>query len=108
MGLYASRPQRAGPRQDRRGGLDHRAGHRRGFHARVYEGMEAADARRARPCGPAPTVSAAPERDPSRSSYYVDDRFYQELAESFTDWQGADREITDAALRDEARLLLER
>lgn len=53
-------------------------------------------------------MSASRERDPSRSSYYVDDRFYQELTESFADWQGADREITDAALRDEARLLLER
>jgi 3-phenylpropionate/cinnamic acid dioxygenase small subunit len=53
-------------------------------------------------------VSAARERDPSRSSYYIDDRFYQELTESFTDWQGADREISEAALRDEARLLLER
>ena len=46
--------------------------------------------------------------DPSVSSYYVNDAFYRELVESFTDWQGDDRIVDDAAERDRFRLLLER
>jgi 3-phenylpropionate/cinnamic acid dioxygenase small subunit len=47
-------------------------------------------------------------RDPSVSSYYVNDAFYRELVESFTDWQGDDLIVDDAAERDRFRLLLER
>jgi 3-phenylpropionate/cinnamic acid dioxygenase small subunit len=46
--------------------------------------------------------------DPSVSSYYVNDAFYRELVESFTDWQGDDLIVDDAAERDRFRLLLER
>jgi benzoate/toluate 1,2-dioxygenase beta subunit len=53
---------------------------------------------------PAPTKSL----DPSRSSYYVNDAFYRELAANFTDWQDDARAVTDVAVRDEFRRLLER
>jgi benzoate/toluate 1,2-dioxygenase beta subunit len=46
--------------------------------------------------------------DPSRSSYYVSDAFYQELVESFTGWQRDDLAIADPAVRDACRQLLER
>jgi 3-phenylpropionate/cinnamic acid dioxygenase small subunit len=46
--------------------------------------------------------------DPSRSSYYVNDALYQELIESFSDWQRDERAIADPAVRDHFRLLLER
>jgi 3-phenylpropionate/cinnamic acid dioxygenase small subunit len=46
--------------------------------------------------------------DPSVSSYYVNDAFYRELVESFTDWQGDDLIVDDAVERDRFRLLLER
>lgn len=49
---------------------------------------------------------AAP--DPSRSSYYVNDAFYRALIANFTDWQDDARAVTDAAVRDEFRRLLER
>src|SRR5690349_10311400 len=39
---------------------------------------------------------------------YVDDRFYQELVASFSDWQRSELEVTDVATRDECRRLLER
>ena len=39
---------------------------------------------------------------------YVDDRFYQELIASFSDWQRPELELTDVATRDECRRLLER
>jgi 3-phenylpropionate/cinnamic acid dioxygenase small subunit len=46
--------------------------------------------------------------DPSRSSYYVSNALYQRLTESFSDWQRDDLAITDPAVRDRFRLLLER
>jgi benzoate/toluate 1,2-dioxygenase beta subunit len=46
--------------------------------------------------------------DPSVSSYYIDDTFYRELVESFSDWARDDREIADPAVRDACRRLLER
>jgi benzoate/toluate 1,2-dioxygenase beta subunit len=49
-----------------------------------------------------------PAHDPSRSSYYVNDAFYRELTESFSDWQRDDLAIPDPAVRDQFRLLLER
>jgi len=45
--------------------------------------------------------------DPSISSYYVDDAFYQKLVDSFTDWQRNDRVIDDPAERDHFRMLIE-
>jgi 3-phenylpropionate/cinnamic acid dioxygenase small subunit len=49
-----------------------------------------------------------PAHDPSRSSYYVDDALYQRLIESFSDWQRDDFAVTDPAVRDRFRQLLER
>jgi benzoate/toluate 1,2-dioxygenase beta subunit len=46
--------------------------------------------------------------DPSRSSYYVNDALYQRLIEGFADWQRDDRAVTDPAVRDRFRQLLER
>ena len=46
--------------------------------------------------------------DPSRSSYYVGNDFYDSLAAAFARWPADDREIADAADRDEFRRLLER
>jgi benzoate/toluate 1,2-dioxygenase beta subunit len=46
--------------------------------------------------------------DPSISSYYVNDAFYQELVDSFSDWQRDDLAIGDAVERDRFRILLER
>jgi 3-phenylpropionate/cinnamic acid dioxygenase small subunit len=46
--------------------------------------------------------------DPSRSSYYVNDTLYRALIADFTDWQDDARAVTDAAVRDEFRRLLER
>lgn len=46
--------------------------------------------------------------DPSRSSHYVTDAFYAELVENFSDWQGENRVVRDAELRDECRMVLER
>jgi len=39
---------------------------------------------------------------------YVNDRFYEELVTSFTNWQRPELEVTDVATRDECRRLLER
>jgi len=50
----------------------------------------------------------APEHDPSRSSFYIDDDFYRDLVDGFTDWQTDTAEITDPAQRDACRNLLER
>jgi 3-phenylpropionate/cinnamic acid dioxygenase small subunit len=52
----------------------------------------------------APTVDA----NPSRSSHYVNDALYRELMANFTDWQDDARALTDVAVRDEFRRLLER
>jgi 3-phenylpropionate/cinnamic acid dioxygenase small subunit len=46
--------------------------------------------------------------DPSRSSYYVNDALYRDLIGNFSDWQDDARIVTDAAVRDEFRRLLER
>ena len=46
--------------------------------------------------------------DPSLTSYYVTDAFYQHLVESFSDWQRDDLLIGDAGERDRFRALIER
>jgi 3-phenylpropionate/cinnamic acid dioxygenase small subunit len=46
--------------------------------------------------------------DPSISSYYVNDALYQELVDSFSDWQRDDLAVTEPSERDWARALLER
>lgn len=46
--------------------------------------------------------------DPSRSSYYVSDAFYQDLVDGFTGWQADEREVSDLALRDSCRRLLDK
>jgi 3-phenylpropionate/cinnamic acid dioxygenase small subunit len=48
------------------------------------------------------------QHDPSRSSWYVSDAFYQALVDGFTDWQTDTAEVTDIALRDSCRRLLDR
>jgi benzoate/toluate 1,2-dioxygenase beta subunit len=45
--------------------------------------------------------------DPSISSYYVNERFYQRLVENFSDWQRDELAIGDPAIRDQFRALLE-
>ena len=47
-------------------------------------------------------------RDPSLTSYYVTEAFYQTLVENFTDWQRDDLAIADVAERDRFRRLVER
>jgi 3-phenylpropionate/cinnamic acid dioxygenase small subunit len=49
-----------------------------------------------------------PPLDPSRSSYYVTDAFYRELIENFSGWQDDAYAVTDVAVREEFRRLLER
>ena len=46
--------------------------------------------------------------DPSLSSYYIGDDYYQKLVDNFTDWQTDDAEVTDPALRDTCRRMLEK
>ena len=46
--------------------------------------------------------------DPSISSYYVNDALYQELVDSFSDWQRDDLAVTEPSERDRFRALLER
>ena len=53
-------------------------------------------------------MSAPATRDPSRSSYYVNDALYRELIENFSGWQDDARAIADVAVRDQFRRLLER
>ena len=53
-------------------------------------------------------MNAPKSTDPSRSSYYVNDRLYRELIADFTDWQDDAQSVTDAAVRDEFRRLVER
>jgi 3-phenylpropionate/cinnamic acid dioxygenase small subunit len=53
------------------------------------------------------TMSMQLDHDPSRSSYYVNDAFYESLLASFTDWQRDDLAINDAAERDRFRGFLE-
>ena len=49
-----------------------------------------------------------PPQDPSRSSYYVTDALYRQLIENFSGWQDDAYAVTDVAVRDEFRRLLER
>ena len=49
-----------------------------------------------------------PPLDTSRSSYYVTDALYRELIENFSGWQDDAYAVTDLAVRDEFRRLLER
>jgi benzoate/toluate 1,2-dioxygenase beta subunit len=53
-------------------------------------------------------MNAPAPRDPSRSSYYVNDALYRELIANFSDWQDDARAVTDLVARDEFRRLLER
>jgi 3-phenylpropionate/cinnamic acid dioxygenase small subunit len=46
--------------------------------------------------------------DPSISSHYVTDRLYSDLVESFRDWQRDERTVTQPAVREQFRALLER
>jgi 3-phenylpropionate/cinnamic acid dioxygenase small subunit len=46
--------------------------------------------------------------DPSLSSYYVNEGLYQELVESFSDWQRDELVIADPSERDRFRRLIER
>ncbi len=52
-------------------------------------------------------MNAPAPLDPSRSSYYIDDALYRELIENFSNWQDDARVISDVAVRDEFRRLLE-
>ncbi len=49
-----------------------------------------------------------PTLDPSRSSHYVTDALYRVLIENFSGWQNDAYAVTDVAVRDEFRRLLER
>jgi 3-phenylpropionate/cinnamic acid dioxygenase small subunit len=53
-------------------------------------------------------VSAPTGLDPSRSSYYVSDALYRDLIANFSNWQADARAVSDVAVRDEFRRLLER
>ena len=55
----------------------------------------------------APPPASAKDNDPSRSSYYVNDLLYRDLIRHFSDWQDDACAVTDAAIRDEFRRLLE-
>jgi benzoate/toluate 1,2-dioxygenase beta subunit len=45
--------------------------------------------------------------DPSRTSYYINDAFYDEVIAAFTNWQRDDLAVTDHVERDMFRRLLE-
>jgi len=47
-------------------------------------------------------------RDPSLTSFYVTEAFYQQLVDDFADWQRDDLAVTDPAERDRFRVLVER
>lgn len=53
-------------------------------------------------------MTAAQRNDPARSSWYVDDAFYETLLADFTAFDRDDREVADPAVRDRYRRLLER
>ena len=53
-------------------------------------------------------MSAPASLDPSRNSYYVSDALYRDLVANFSDWQDDRHAVTDVAVRDEFRRLLER
>ena len=46
--------------------------------------------------------------DPAISSYYVNDRLYQELVDGFRDWQRDERAVVQPEAREQFRLLIER
>jgi 3-phenylpropionate/cinnamic acid dioxygenase small subunit len=46
--------------------------------------------------------------DPSLSSYYVNEQLYQNLVESFTDWQKDELAVAQADVRDHFRMLVEK
>ena len=50
----------------------------------------------------------ATKPDPSRTSHYVNDALYRALIENFSDWQDDACAVTDIAVRDEFRRLIER
>ena len=47
-------------------------------------------------------------RDPSQTSYYVGDDFYQSLVDSYSNWQTDESEVTDPELRNIFGMLLEK
>jgi 3-phenylpropionate/cinnamic acid dioxygenase small subunit len=49
-----------------------------------------------------------PANDPSLSSHYITDDFYQKLITDFAGWDGDERECSDPTLRDSCRRFLER
>ena len=53
-------------------------------------------------------MAAEAARNPSRRSYYVGDALYRELIANFADWQDDARALSDPAVRDEFRRLIER
>ena len=53
-------------------------------------------------------TAPAVDTNPSRSSHYVSDALYRELLANFSGWQEDARAVTDTAIRDEFRQLLER
>jgi 3-phenylpropionate/cinnamic acid dioxygenase small subunit len=53
-------------------------------------------------------TASALDTNPSRSSHYINDALYRELVANFSDWQDDARAVTDMAIRDEFRQLLER
>lgn len=46
--------------------------------------------------------------DPSRSSLYVDDAFYEALVAAFADWQRDEHLVRDPQMREDCRTVLER
>jgi len=54
------------------------------------------------------SVSTQLTHDPSLSSYYVNEQLYQNLVESFTDWQKDELAVDDPSVRDHFRMLVER
>ena len=70
--------------------------------------MEAADEGTSQARGAARAVNMLATHDPSVSSYYVNNALYQELVDSFSDWQRDDHAVEDVIERDRFRMLLER
>jgi len=48
------------------------------------------------------------ERNPSRTSWYVDEAFYRALAADFADWQRDELAVADMVLRERCRAFIER
>lgn len=53
-------------------------------------------------------MAAPAKQDPSRSSYYVSDEFYQALVDAFTGWDRDGAAILDPAARESCRAFMER